>query len=93
MIAEKTIHIYDDGIGSVSLVDSMGTDITVVNSARVSFGVEKDALDKKDRKLIRYLLGTGTLRLWSTTLLLLSFVFLCSFVLSTIVIELGVITK
>ena len=37
MIAEKTIHIYDDGIGSVSLVDSMGTDITVVNSARVSF--------------------------------------------------------
>lgn len=57
MIAEKTIHIYDDGIGSVSLVDSMGTDITVVNSARVSFGVEKDALDKKDRKLIRYLIG------------------------------------
>jgi thymidylate synthase (FAD) len=57
MVAEKTIHIYDDGIGSVSLVDSMGTDITVVNSARVSFGVEKNALDKKDRKLIRYLIG------------------------------------
>ena len=42
MIAEKTIYIYDDNIGSVSLVDSMGSDITVVNSARVSFGVEKN---------------------------------------------------
>ena len=53
---KKTIHIYDDNIGSVSLVDSMGTDITVVNSARVSFGVEKDELNDKDKRLIRYLI-------------------------------------
>ncbi len=53
---KKTIHIYDDNIGSVSLVDSMGSDITVVNSARVSFGVEKDELDTKDKRLIRYLI-------------------------------------
>ena len=56
MIAEKTIYIYDDNIGSVSLVDSMGSDITVVNSARVSFGVEKNELDAKDKRLIRYLI-------------------------------------
>ena len=52
----KTIYLYDDNIGSVSLVDSMGSDITVVNSARVSFGVEKDELDKRDKRLINYLI-------------------------------------
>ena len=56
MFEEKTIHIYDDGIGSVSLVASMGTDLTVVNSARVSFGIEKDELDQRDKKLINYLI-------------------------------------
>ena len=35
----------------------MGTDLTVVNSARVSFGVEKKELDARDRKLIRYLIA------------------------------------
>ena len=34
----------------------MGSDLTVVNSARVSFGVEKGELDEKDKKLIRYLI-------------------------------------
>ena len=52
----KTIYLYGDKIGSVSLVDSMGTDVTVVNSARVSFGVEKEELDARDKKLINYLI-------------------------------------
>ena len=56
MVEEKVVYIYDDDIGSVSLVDCMGSDITVVNSARVSFGVEKEELDERDRKLIRYLI-------------------------------------
>jgi thymidylate synthase (FAD) len=34
----------------------MGDDLTIVNSARVSFGVEKDELDDKDKKLINYLI-------------------------------------
>ena len=34
----------------------MGEDITVVNSARVSFGVHKSDLDEKDEKLIKYLI-------------------------------------
>ena len=34
----------------------MGTDLTVVNSARVSFGKNKSELDDKDEKLIRYLI-------------------------------------
>ena len=52
----KTIFIYDDGIGSVSLVDHMGSDITVVNSARVSFGIHKSDLDRGDKRLINYLI-------------------------------------
>ena len=56
MSDNKTIFLYEDNIGSVSLVDSMGSDITVVNSARVSFGVEKNELDKRDEKLINYLI-------------------------------------
>ena len=53
---EKSIDIYGDGIGRVDYVNHMGDDLTVVNSARVSFGVEKEELDGRDRKLINYLI-------------------------------------
>jgi len=53
---QKTIDIYGDGIGRVDYVNHMGDDLTVVNSARVSFGVEKDELDERDKKLINYLI-------------------------------------
>ena len=56
MSYNKTISLYNDGIGSVSYVEHMGSDLTVVNSARVSFGVEKTDLDDRDRKLINYLI-------------------------------------
>jgi hypothetical protein len=32
----------------------MGSDLSVVNSARVSFGKHKQLLDEKDEKLISY---------------------------------------
>lgn len=51
----KSIELYGDGIGKVEYVDHMGTDLTIVNSARVSFGKHKTELDDKDRKLIDYL--------------------------------------
>ena len=53
---KRSIPIYADGIGSVDYINHMGDDLTVVNSARVSFGVEKDKLDEKDKKLIKYLI-------------------------------------
>lgn len=53
---DKTIPLYDDGIGRVSYIQHMGSDLTVVNSARVSFGVEKTELDGRDKKLINYLI-------------------------------------
>lgn len=52
----KSIEIYGDGIGKVELVESMGSDLAVVNSARVSFGKHKEELDDKDEKLIDYLI-------------------------------------
>jgi thymidylate synthase (FAD) len=39
----------------VSYIDHMGTDLTVTNSARVSFNKKKDIFDDKDEKLIKYL--------------------------------------
>jgi len=48
--------LYDDKIGKIELVQYMGEDITVVNSARVSFGVHKDTMDDKDKKLVNYLI-------------------------------------
>jgi len=41
--------------GWVSLEDNLGTDITVVNAARVSFGKRIDTINDSDIKLISYL--------------------------------------
>ena len=41
--------------GHVELVDSMGSDMTVANAARVSFNQHKEEFDEKDEKLIKYL--------------------------------------
>ena len=51
----KSIELYGDGIGRVDLIQHMGTDLTIVNSARVSFGKNKETLDEKDERLINYL--------------------------------------
>ena len=39
------VDLFGDSIGSVEYVDHMGSDLSVVNAARVSFGVEKEELD------------------------------------------------
>ena len=39
----------------VELIDHMGSDLSVVNAARVSFGKISDTLDTKDEKLIGFL--------------------------------------
>lgn len=50
------IDLYGDDIGAVEYVSHMGTDLSVVNAARVSFGTEKKEVDEKDIKLINYLM-------------------------------------
>ena len=50
------IQLFSDEIGAVEYISHMGNDLSVVNSARVSFGVEKEKADEKDIKLINYLI-------------------------------------
>lgn len=51
------VDIFGDNIGAVEYVSHMGTDLSVVNAARVSFGTEKKQVDQKDIKLINYLMN------------------------------------
>ena len=39
----------------VDFIDKMGSDLTVVNAARVSYAKTKDLMDAKDEKLIKFL--------------------------------------
>ena len=55
LISPETHHLPVLDHGFVELVDVLGSDLTVVNSARVSFGKRKTELDEQDEKLIRYL--------------------------------------
>ena len=52
------VELYGDGIGEVRLISHMGTDKSIVDSARVSFKSDnhkKTTLSDKDKKLIKYL--------------------------------------
>ena len=40
---------------NVELVDRMGSDVSVVNAARVSYGKQVTAMSASDRKLLKYL--------------------------------------
>jgi len=44
-----------NAISEVTLIDKMGTDLTVANAARVSFGKKKKKFTEQDAKLINYL--------------------------------------
>ncbi len=45
-----------DGQGWVGLIDHLGTETTIVNAARVSFGKLKKEMDERDVKLLEYLI-------------------------------------
>jgi len=48
------LKVFDHGF--VRLDDSMATDLSVINSARVSFAVRKEEMDDKDAGLIKFLM-------------------------------------
>ncbi len=53
---DRTRHEEFNGpMIKVELIDKMGTDLSVVNAARVSYAKTKEAFDDKDEKLIKYL--------------------------------------
>jgi thymidylate synthase (FAD) len=51
---ESVVKVLDHGF--VRLDDAMADDLSVVNSARVSFGRRKEEMDDSDRGLIRFLM-------------------------------------
>jgi thymidylate synthase (FAD) len=51
------INLFGDTVGAVEYISHMGSDLSVVNAARVSFGSEKEEVDEKDIKLINYLMA------------------------------------
>lgn len=44
-----------DGVGSVEVLEVFGSDLTVVNAARVSFAKEVKEMTDRDAKLVKYL--------------------------------------
>jgi thymidylate synthase (FAD) len=44
---------------TVELIDCMGTDVSVVNAARVSFGKQRDVMSDADVRLLHYLAREG----------------------------------
>lgn len=59
MAAENVVTtkkiMMPDGVGYVELLETFGSDLTVVNAARVSFAKESLELTEGDKKLIKYL--------------------------------------
>lgn len=54
MNLDNTINVLDKGY--VRLVDSLGSDLSVVNAARASFAKESKQLEQKDAQLIDFLI-------------------------------------
>jgi thymidylate synthase (FAD) len=52
----QTIDVLGDGISSVQLIRASGSDIDVVNAARVSYGSFTTEMRDRDVKLIRFLM-------------------------------------
>lgn len=51
----EAFDVLGDGISFVRLINTMGSDVEIVNGARVSFGKRREELDEKDKVLIQYL--------------------------------------
>ena len=56
-IPPPTHRMVLGGQGWVGLVDQMGTEASIVNAARVSFGKMRTEMDERDVKLVKYLIA------------------------------------
>ena len=56
---EKRIDIYNDNIGGVALIQHMGDDLTIVNSARASLGKVSTEMGEREEKLCNFLIREG----------------------------------
>lgn len=55
----KKIDVLDEGYVAVHPDGVMGSDLTIANSARVSYNKRKEELDEKDHRLINFLAREG----------------------------------
>lgn len=51
----ERVFLYNDNTGYCQALDYMGSDLSIVNSARVSFDVSHTQMEPRDEKLINYL--------------------------------------
>lgn len=59
MFEDKKVNIYDDGIGGVALIQYMGDDLTIVNSARASLGEFSTEMGDREKRLSNFLIREG----------------------------------
>ncbi len=53
--AVETVWRTEDGIGGIEVLEVFGSDLTVVNAARVSFAKEVETMTERDGKLVEFL--------------------------------------
>jgi thymidylate synthase (FAD) len=51
----ETVWRTEDGIGGIEVLEVFGSDLTVVNAARVSFAKTVDTMTERDEKLVSFL--------------------------------------
>lgn len=56
MTDSQILYPLNDNIGSVELVRISGSDLDIVNAARVSYGKESTKFEERDMKLLSYLI-------------------------------------
>ena len=61
-IAENTIDPLADGISSVELIRVSGSDLDIVNAARVSYGKVSTQVSERDKTLISFLMELPSTR-------------------------------
>ncbi len=55
-LRDQTIDPLGDGISSIELVRVSGSDLDIVNAARVSYGKVSETISERDKKLIHFLM-------------------------------------
>ena len=54
---QNKVYVLDKGY--VRLVDTMGSDLSIVNAARVSYDKESETFEDRDKKLVEFLIREG----------------------------------
>ena len=55
----EMVSIYEDKIGGVALIQAMGDDLTIVNSARASLGQVSTEMGEREERLCNFLIKEG----------------------------------